>query len=120
MSEVAKEAVEIDRETIMELHGSEPGAQVDEEWGGWRLEQETRKDDDDWYSHWVMVVSREDQWLVRRYYRGKFRRGLTEFVRAEQSYLQELTFTEVYPRRRTVTVTEYKASTEIDHEEDYS
>lgn len=118
MTRVAKEpgAVEIDHETILEFHNSRPGVQVDEEYGGWRLEQETRLDDDDWYSHWVMVVSREDEFLVRRYYRGRFKYGLTDWVRAEHDWPATLTFTEVHKRTRTITttVTDYLTDRELE------
>lgn len=102
--------VEIDTETILELYDSPIGSTVDAEWGGWRLERVERLRDSDWYSNWKVVVSRENEWLVREYYRGKFRRGLTDHIRANDLPPATLSFTEVHPVTRTITVTEYLSS----------
>lgn len=106
--------IKIAFDTVLELYSGRPGDQVDEEYGGWRLEQTERLSDDDWHSHWKVVLSREDKFYVRRYYRGRFKWGLTDVIRADGRYPEAIWFTEVQPHRRMVEVTEYLTSGESD------
>lgn len=105
-------ALTIDAEAVWELYDGRPGDQVDPEYGGWRLELTERLRDDDWYSHWRIIVSREDEYFSRNYYRLKFRRGLTEPVHANENYPTEMTLTQVYPVTRMVAMTEYVTNPE--------
>lgn len=71
---------------------------------GFRVEEQRTLGRHRWHEVIDMVVSRENEWLVRSYWRGVFLKGLTE-LQEHEGFDHPVTLERVYPQSEVVTKT---------------
>lgn len=87
---------------------------VEDEEDGWTIESRRHVRNSRWEEHSAIVVSRENKFLIREYWRGKWSEPLTEMVAFQYPDDSEpVTLRRVYPVEKTITVIEYLTDDEL-------